>query len=104
MSPKSTDLNQAAIMDALRRCGCKVQSLHTVGDGCPDLLCLWHGLLFAVEVKNGSRSPSAQKLTEAEIKFHEEWSEAPLYILNGVESIPHMLRQVERHYDRAVWG
>lgn len=100
--PKRIDSNQPAIVQALRRCGCKVQSLHTVGDGCPDLLCLWHGLMFAVEVKNGSKPPSAQKLTEEEIKFHDEWRDAPLYILNGVESIPHLLRLVERHYEEVT--
>lgn len=98
MSPKRVDANQASVVDALRRCGCKVQTLHTVGDGCPDLLVGWHGLLFVVEVKDGDKPPSKQKLTEDEVRWHGEWKDERVYILNSVERIPGLLQRVETDY------
>ena len=49
--PRKVDANQKAIADALRRAGCSVQLLHTVGAGCPDLLVGRHGETFLLEVK-----------------------------------------------------
>lgn len=100
--PKRTDHNQTEIVAALRRCGCKVQDLHVVGDGCPDLLVSWHGLLFALEIKDGSKIPSAQKLSPAEVKWHEDWKDERVYILNDVEKIPALLSRVEYDYERAI--
>lgn len=88
------DANQAAIVGALRQAGCRVQHLHTIGRGCPDLLVLYRGLLILVEVKDGGKRPSAQRLTPDELRWHTEWSDAPVYILARVEDIPAMLAQV----------
>jgi len=67
------DENQAEIVKGLRRIGCTVQPLHTVGEGCPDLLVGWQGFNFLFEVKDGNKMPSEQKLTPAQIKWHESW-------------------------------
>lgn len=99
MSPKKVDANQPEIVAALRRCGCKVQHMHTLGDGCPDLLVGWHGLMFAVEVKDGSKPPSKQELTADEQEWHGKWHGERVYILNSVEKIPALLSRVELDYD-----
>lgn len=69
------DHTQAAIVDALRAAGCKVQSLAAVHDGVPDLMVFqprygWHGIKL-LEVKN----PKGRgiTLTPDQIKFHAEW-------------------------------
>lgn len=73
------DANQGEIVDALRAAGCGVVSLAAVGHGIPDLLV--HGpfypwALLLLEIKDGSKPPSAQKLTDDQEKFHARWKGA----------------------------
>ena len=68
-----TDVNQAEIVKCLRAAGCSVQSLATVGQGCPDLLVGAHGINFLLEVKNAKQAPSARKLTPYEELWHRQW-------------------------------
>lgn len=67
------DANQSAIVAAFRKAGASVQPLHMVGQGCPDLLVGFRGRNLAVEVKDGSKPPSARKLTADEAEWHEAW-------------------------------
>lgn len=88
------DANQAAIVEALRRLGCTVQSLASVGGGCPDLVVGVPEISFGtgyvvqsrnvlLEIKDGSKPPSARKLTPAEAKFHAEWR-GEVYVVSSV--------------------
>jgi len=79
------DENHAGIVGCLRACGVLVQSLASVGDGVPDLLCLFRGRLFLIEVKNGEREPRKQKLRESQERWHAEWADAPLYVASSLE-------------------
>lgn len=67
------DGNHRAIVEMLRAVGCSVQSLAAVGEGCPDLLVGRLGKNWLLEVKDGSLVPSAQKLTPAQVKWHQAW-------------------------------
>jgi hypothetical protein len=82
---KRVDANHASIAACLRACGVRVQSLAGVGDGVPDLLCLFRGRLFLVEVKNPAQAPNKQRLRETQEKWHAEWADAPLYIASSLE-------------------
>lgn len=93
------DANQANIVGALRKAGCKVQHLHAIGRGCPDLLACYRGLLILIEVKDGAKPPSARRLTPDEQRWHDEWHDAPVYIVAQVDDIPAMLARVA-----ADWG
>ncbi len=48
-----TDNNQTEIVAVLRNAGASVQSLATVGGGCPDLLVGYRGVNYLLEVKRG---------------------------------------------------
>ena len=62
------DKNEASIVRALRSIpGCTVSELS--GEGVPDLLVGFQGKNHLLEVKNAKG-----KLTEAQIKWHEEWT------------------------------
>ena len=76
----STDRNQAAIVKALRKSGCRVLSLAAVGNGCPDLLACRADQVYLLEIKDGKKSPSRQKLTPQQIKFHEHW---PVHVVRN---------------------
>lgn len=67
------DGNHPEIVRALRAVGATVQSLAAVGKGCPDLLVGFRGQNYALEIKDGSKPPSARKLTPDEKRWHDEW-------------------------------
>jgi hypothetical protein len=67
------DANQSDIVAALRAVGASVQPLHSVGQGCPDLMVGYRGQTFALEIKDGSLPPSARKLTDAQVEWHRDW-------------------------------
>jgi len=68
-----TDDNQKEIVVALRQVGASVQPIHTLGKGVPDLLIGFRGQNFLLEVKDGSKPPSQQKLTPDEKEWHKMW-------------------------------
>jgi len=67
------DDNQKAVVDALRAAGATVQHLHKVGQGCPDLAVGYRGATYLIEVKDGSKPPSKQSLTDAQERWHRDW-------------------------------
>jgi hypothetical protein len=73
MRAAKVDDNQKEIVKALRTLGCSVQHLHSVGAGCPDLLVGYKGFNILLEVKDGTKSPSQQKLTPDQVIWHRDW-------------------------------
>lgn len=67
------DKNHNEIVKALRQVGCSVQSLATIGKGCPDAVIGWRGSNYLVEIKNGSKPPSQRKLTPDEQTWIVAW-------------------------------
>lgn len=67
------DANQKQIVTALRRAGATVQSLASIGKGCPDLLVGIAGRNYLLEVKDGSKPQSQLHLTKLEEKWLFGW-------------------------------
>lgn len=84
MRAAKVDANQVEIVRALRRIGCTVQSLASVGKGVPDLLVGFRGVNYLIEVKDGSKPKSAQKLTTDQVEWHSKWL-GRVYVVNCVE-------------------
>jgi Holliday junction resolvase len=78
------DANQREIVKALRDAGCEVLSLAAVGKGCPDLLVFddRNMELLLMEVKDGDKPPSQQRLTKDQKEFHLRW---PVYTVTSVD-------------------
>jgi hypothetical protein len=70
---KRVDANHTLIVAAFRAMGCSVQSIASVGKGCPDLLVGRDGWTVPVEVKDGNKPRSARKLTADEEIWKENW-------------------------------
>ena len=70
------DVSQRAIVDALEHVGMTVQSLRSVGSGCPDLLVAWRGVNCLIEVKNplGNGEGLATSLNQQEQDWHLTWA------------------------------
>jgi hypothetical protein len=67
---KRTDDNHQEIRDALRKLGFPVLDLSNAGWGVPDLcVMVAPGKSLFLELKDGNKSASAQKLTEQERKW-----------------------------------
>jgi hypothetical protein len=73
MRAARVDDNQKEIVKALRDMGCSVQHLHAVGKGCPDLLVGYKGFNILLEIKDGCKSQSEQKLTPDQTIWHYAW-------------------------------
>lgn len=89
-SKSKVDENQSEIVRALRLIGCSVQTLHTVGEGCPDLLVGCNGFNLLVEVKDGNKPPSKRTLTPDQIIWHDAWRGQ----VQVIKSVDHALRMV----------
>lgn len=89
------DANQQQVVEILRAAGATVQSLAAVGHGCPDLLVGWCGKTLLMEVKDGNKPPSEQKLNESQIKWHGTWMGGPLAVVNGPEAALRMLKAIK---------
>ena len=82
---KKVDANQASIVAALRKIRALVHSTASLGEGFPDLVVAHGGRVWLLEVKDGSKPASAQKLTEAEQEFHERWA-GYVHVVNTPEA------------------
>ena len=69
------DSNQNEIVDALRKIpNLSVQITSQLGKGFPDLVIGYKGLNYIVELKDGNKPKSAQKLTPDEELWHSKWN------------------------------
>lgn len=84
MRAAKIDRNQPEVVKALRKMGVSVQHLHSVGAGCPDLLCAINQKTFLIEVKDGEKAPSAQKLTPDQVTWHAGWK-AVVHVVNSID-------------------
>ncbi len=78
------DSNHKAIVLAVRAIGASVQSLASMGQGVPDLLCGYHGQNILLEVKDGDKCPSKRVLTADESNWHANWA-GRVYIVTTPE-------------------
>ena len=85
------DANQESVVSALRAAGATVQSLAAVGKGVPDLLVGYKGKTLLMEVKDGRKPPSAQRLTEDQLTWHGSWKGGSLAVVDGPEAALRML-------------
>lgn len=77
------DANQSEIVKAFRRLGCTVQSLATIGAGCPDLLIgIPTNRVVLVEVKDGDKA----KLTPDQEVWHANWA-TPVHIVRHLGEV-----------------
>lgn len=84
MRARRTDGNHSEVMAEFRKLGCEVADTSRLGGGYPDLTVSLGRALCLVEVKDGSRCPSEQKLTADEAKFHARF---PVEIVKDMDDV-----------------
>ena len=86
------DANQNEIVKVLRLCGAVVRVI-SQGEGIPDLLVGYRGHTILMEVKDGSKPPSARTLTVAEQAFFDTWKGGKLVIVNNIDEALAVLKE-----------
>jgi hypothetical protein len=87
------DKNQPEIVSAFRKFGWSVLHLHTIGKGCPDILVSKNHQSILVEIKDGSKCPSAQALTPDEQDFHAGW-QGRVVVINGIDGVINLNKEL----------
>ena len=68
------DANQKKIVESLRQIpGVSVAITSQLGNGFADIVIGHKGKNYIIELKDGDKPPSAQKLTPDEVKFKSGW-------------------------------
>lgn len=68
MQAKRVDNNHSEIIEQAKKLGMSVQSLHTIGKDCPDVLLGYAGINILCEIKSGKND-----LSDGQQKYHDEW-------------------------------
>lgn len=90
---RKTDANQKDIMDKLRLIPhLSVFSTHIIGKGFPDIIIGYKGKNYMVEIKDGAKWKSQQKLTTDELLFHMKWK-GQICTCNSFEQVWELLNQ-----------
>lgn len=87
---RKVDANQPEIVKAFRTLGATVKTMHTVGGGFPDLCVAVPGKTFLVEIKDGSKPPSARELTPDQVTFHATWPDK-IEIVTSVDDVARIM-------------
>ena len=86
-----TDDNHKEILDAFRKFGCSVFSLHQVGQGFPDAIIAKYHRNILVEIKDGKKPLSKRKLTDDQIDFHKDW-QGPIAIVKSLDDVVNVMK------------
>jgi hypothetical protein len=90
------DANQKAIVETLRRAGCRVAITSMLGKGHPDLMIGYAGTIVVAELKDGSKPKSERRLTQAEQRWHDEWAGYPVFVIESEAGALAMLDLIRR--------
>jgi hypothetical protein len=89
---KRTDANHKELIDKIRQIpSASVFSTHEVGKGFPDIVVGYRGINYMFEIKDGKKTASQKKLTQAEIKFHSNWT-GQISVVEKIEDILNILK------------
>lgn len=80
------DANQKEIVQELRKREISVLHTHQLGKGAPDIIVGYMGRNYLIEIKDGSKSKSQQKLTKDELEFASKWG-GTYAVCNSLEQI-----------------
>jgi stringent starvation protein B len=86
------------VRSALRAAGWIVVDCARIGSGFPDLLIAKGGHILMIEIKDGAKAKSAQRLTDDEVQFHVLMRAAGVTV-HIVTSIDDALSLLQRELD-----
>jgi len=96
------DSNQPEIVKTFQDLGCTVQHLHTIGNGCPDILVGYRSMNFLVEIKDGRKIPSQRNLTIDEKRWHLTWR-GQVCIIKSVDEAINFIKYLKKNRKNAAY-
>jgi hypothetical protein len=87
------DANHVDIVKAFRSLGVTVYDTAQLGAGFPDIAIGLCGHNCLVEIKDGEKCKSKQKLTADEAKFHDEWA-GWIEIVTSVDDVIKLVNKI----------
>lgn len=85
------DANHNTITHAFIALGCSVRDGSRNADGWADLAVGLGGVTHLCEIKDGSKSPSRRKRTEAQVKWSAGWRGEIVHIVESVEDVQRLV-------------
>lgn len=95
---RRTDANLTPIVKAYRKLGCSVWVSNL---GPVDLVVGYGGISELVEVKDGSKPPSARRLTKAQVEFRKHWT-GGIRLITSLANVETHVRQL-RELHEYIW-
>lgn len=92
------DANQKEIVQELRKRGISVLHTHQLGKGAPDIVVGYMNSNYLIELKDGNKSKSQQRLTKDELDFSLKWR-GNYAVCNSLEQI---LLLIDYDEERAI--
>lgn len=89
------DANHAEIVQCFKDLGAQVIDLSQLGNGIPDLLVMTNGRNVLVEIKDGKKFPSQQKLTPDEAEFHRN-CKGEIYVINSISRAVELINKMRK--------
>jgi len=89
------DANQKEIVTELRKLDVSVLHTHQLGKGAPDLILGYRNDNFLIELKDGSKTKSQQKLTPDEVEFQNKW-QGNYAVCNSLEQVLTVIDYVDQ--------
>lgn len=96
MRARRTDDNQTEIVNTFRKLGCSVHVTSMLGDGFPDVVVGFRGINYLVEIKDGTKKPSARKLTPDEQIWHDQWR-GQVCIVQSIQDVIDLVGYFDRN-------
>ena len=88
------DSNQSEVVKAFRDLGWYVLIISQLKNCC-DIMVSRNGRTIAIEIKDGEKPPSQQKLSDGEIKFRDEW-QGEYQLINCIDDVIKISGQPQR--------
>jgi hypothetical protein len=89
---RKTDSNHKEILDQCRQIPqLSAFSTHIIGKGFPDIVIGYNGLNYLFEIKDGTKTKSARKLTTHESSFFCNWK-GQVNIIHNIDDILEVLQ------------
>ena len=92
------DANQKEIVQELRKRDISVLHTHQLGKGAPDIIVGYMNSNYLIELKDGNKSKSQQRLTKDELDFSLKWC-GSYAVCNSLEQI---LLLIDYDEERAI--
>lgn len=87
-STKKVDTIQGESIKILRQWGFSVQPIHTIGNGCPDLLVGYSGINYLLELKS-----EGGELNENEYTWHLCWN-GQAVVIEGMDGLYEWIAEI----------